>query len=194
MKELIRQILREETSRKIISIEYLGRKSLTEETKYEYIDDDIRRKIIQTSDLQTKYAESINPLLAEYFDKRHQKIKKAYFNIIIDTHFSERNYRVETFPSDTDFVNPTITEGIDVVVHNINEIWRVISTSNYGYNDTLKLKTINGINYVILVNLNTPGILDKLSIYNITLFNQMKGKSKDFTKEKKIIKVYNPIK
>jgi hypothetical protein len=191
MKELIRQILREETSRKIISIEYLGRKSLTEETKYEYIDDDIRDLIRNTYILQTEYANSKNPLIAEYFDKRHNKIKKAYFNIIIDIHFAERNYRAETFPSDTDFVNPTITEGIDVVVYNINEIWRVISTSNYGHK--LQLKTANGVDYVILVSLNTPEKLDKLPIYNITLFNQMKGKGKNFS-EKKIMKVYNPIK
>lgn len=193
MKDLIRQILREETSRKIISIEYLGRKSLTEETKYEYIDDDIRDLIRNTYILQTEYATSKSPLLAEYFDKRHQKIKKAYFNIIIDIHFAERNYRAETFPSDTDFINPKVTEGIDVVVYNINEIWRVISTSNYGFADKLQLKTVNGVDYVILVSLNTPGKLDELPIYDIKLFNQMKGKGKNFS-EKKIIKVYNPIK
>ena len=191
MKDLIRQILREETSRKIISIEYLGRKSLTEETKYEYIDDDIRDLILNTYILQTEYANSKNPLLAEYFDKYYKKIEKSYFNILIDIHFAERNYRAETFPSDTDFVNPTVTEGIDVVVYNINQIWKEIKTQKYGFADKLQLKTANGVNYVILVSLNTPGELDKLPIYNIKLFNQMKGKGKQFN-EKKIIKVYNP--
>ena len=193
MKDLIRQILREETSRKIISIEYLGRKSLTEETKYEYIDDDIRDLIHNTYILQTEYAKSKNPLLAEYFDKYHKQIKKAYFNIKIDLHFAERNYRVETFPSDTDFVNPTVTEGIDVVVYNINKIWQEISVKNYGFSDKLQLKTVNGVDYVILVSLNTPDKSDSVPKYNITLFNQMKGKGKNFS-EKKIIKVYNPIK
>lgn len=193
MKDLIRQILREETSRKIISIEYLGRKSLTEETKYEYIDDDIRDLIGNTYILQTEYAKSKNPLLAEYFDKYHKQIKKAYFNIKIDLHFAERNYRVETFPSDTDFVNPTVTEGIDVVVNNINKIWQEISVKNYGFADKLQLKTVNGVDYVILVSLNTPDKSDSVPKYNITLFNQMKGKGKNFS-EKKIIKVYNPIK
>lgn len=193
MRNLIRKILREETTLKIISIEYLGRKSLTEETKYEYIDNDIRELISNTHILQTEYANSINPLLAKYFDKRHNRTKEAYFNIIIDKHFTERNYRVETTPSDTDFVNPEITEGINVVVYNINEIWRNISTRNYGFSDSLQLKTKNGIDYVILVRLNTPGKSNKLPIYDITLFNQMKGEGKKF-KEKKIIKVYNPIK
>ena len=131
MRDLIRQILREETSRKIISIEYLGRKSLTEETKYEYIDDDIRDLIHNTYILQTEYAKSKNPLLAEYFDKYYKRIENSYFNILIDIHFAERNYRAETFPSDTDFVNPTITEGIDVVVYNINQIWKEIKTQKY---------------------------------------------------------------
>jgi hypothetical protein len=191
MKELIRQILREETGRRIISIKYLGRKSLTEETKYEYIDDEILDRINRTFILQQNYANSVSPLLAEYFDKYYKKIEKSYFNILIDIHFAERNYRAETFPSDTDFVNPTITEGIDVVVYNINQIWKEIKTQKYGFADKLQLKTANGVNYVILVSLNTPGKLDKLPIYNIKLFNQMKGKGKKFN-EKQIIKVYNP--
>ncbi len=191
MKELIRQILREETSRKIISIEYLGRKSLTEETKYEYIDDDILDKINQTFDLQKRIAQSVSPLLAEYEYKGN--VKKAYFNIKIDKHFAERNYRVETFPTDTDFVDPRIDEGINVIVTNIDKIWKTVDTRKYGYSDVLRLKTLNNINYEILVNLTNPEKLNKLPMYDIILYNQMKGSGKEFKKEKIIIKVFNPI-
>lgn len=192
MKELIRKILREETIRKIISIEYLGRKSLTEETKYDYIDADILDKINQTFDLQKRIAQSVSPLLAEYEYKGN--VKKAYFNIKIDKHFAERNYRVETFPNDKYFVDPGIDEGINVIISNINKIWKIIDTRKYGHSDVLRLKTINNINYEILVNLTNPEKLDKLPMYDIKLYNQMKGSGKEFKREKIVMNVYNPIK
>ena len=69
----------------------------------------------------------------------------------------------------------------------------MISLQKLGYKDVLRLKSINGINYEVLVSLNTPGKLDKLPIYDITLYNQMKGIGKNFNKERKIIRTYNPL-
>ena len=193
MKNLIRKILKEELGRKIVSIKYVGRKPLKESTYYEYIDSDIKNKIKETFGVQQVLAKSVSPLLAEYRDKRTGQIKKAYFNLLIDEHFAERTYRPETFPSDPNFFETGIDEGINVVVGNINEIWRTVYTRNYGFSDVLRLQTKNGINYEILVRLNTPSKLNKLPIYDLTLWNQMKGPMKNFNKEKKLIKVYNPI-
>ena len=111
----------------------------------------------------------------------------------MDFHFSERTFRKQTFPSDPDFVDIQIDEGINVVKTNIDDIWKIISLQKLGYMDVLRLKIVNGINYEILVSLNTPGKLDKLPIYDITLYNQIKGKGKHFENRKKIVRVYNPI-
>lgn len=199
MRDLIRKILKEDIGQKLESIEYIGRisikklKSLTEGTNYEYIDKDILDLIDKTYTYQKKLANEISPLLAQYQDKRTNQIKKSYFNVQVDLHFAERTYRPQTFPSDPDFVDIQVDEGINVVKKNIDDIWKMISLQKLGYMDVIRLKSVNGINYEILVRLNTPGKLDKLPIYDITLFNQMKGKGKHFQKEKQILKIYNPI-
>lgn len=199
MRDLIRKILKEDIGQKLESIEYIGRisikklKSLTEGTNYEYIDKDILDLIDKTYAYQKKLANEISPLLAQYQDKRTNQIKKAYFNVKVDLHFSERTFRKQTFPSDPDFVDIQVDEGINVVKTNIDDIWKMIYSKKLGYMDVLRLKSINGVNYEILVSLNTPGKLDKLPIYDITLYNQIKGKGKHFQKEKQILKVYNPI-
>lgn len=193
MKKIIKKILREEIGYHIVSIQYLGRKPLNEGTNYEHIDDEILKLIKQTYITQKKLAKEISPLLGQYTDKKTNQVKKAYFNIEINLHFSERNFREQTFPSDPNFVNPKIDEGINIVKVNIDNIWKMISLQKLGYNDVLRLKSINGVNYEVLVSLNTPGKLDKLPIYDITLYNQMKGIGKNFNKERKIIRVYNPL-
>ena len=193
MKKIIKKILREEIGYHIVSIQYLGRKPLNEGTNYEHIDDEILKLIKQTYITQKKLAKEISPLLGQYTDKKTNQVKKAYFNIGINLHFSERNFREQTFPSDPNFVNPKIDEGINIVKVNIDNIWKMISLQKLGYNDVLRLKSINGVNYEVLVSLNTPGKLDKLPIYDITLYNQMKGIGKNFNKERKIIRVYNPL-
>jgi hypothetical protein len=193
MKKLIVKILREEFSRQIISIKYVGRKSLIESTNYEYIDQDILNLINLTHMEQQGFANANSPLLAQYVDKRTKQLKKAYFNILIDKHFTERNYRPETFPSDPNLVKVDINEGINVVIENINKIWQTISILKFGYSDVLRLKTLNGVNYEILVSLRTPNQSDKIPTYDIVLYNQIKGVNKHFKKEKNIINVYNPI-
>ena len=199
MRDLIRKILKESVSQKLESIEYVGRistkkmKSLLEGTKYEYIDRDLLDLIDKTHTYQKQLSKEISPLLAQYEDKRTKQVKKAYFNIQVDFHFSERTFRKQTFPSDPDFVDIQIDEGINVVKTNIDDIWKMISLQKLGYMDVLRLKIVNGINYEILVSLNTPGKLDKLPIYDITLYNQMKGKGKHFENRKKIVRTYNPI-
>jgi hypothetical protein len=199
MRDLIRRILKESVGQKLESIEYVGRlsskkmKSLLEGTKYEYIDRDILELIEKTHTYQKKLANELNPLLAQYEDKRTKQVKKAYFNIQVDFHFSERTFRKQTFPSDPDFVDIQIDEGINVVKTNIDDIWKMISSKKLGYMDVLRLKSINGVNYEILVSLNSPGKLDKLPIYDIKLYNQMKGKGKYFNRETKIIRTYNPL-
>ena len=193
MKKIIKKILREEIGYHIVSIQYLGRKPLNEGTNYEHIDDEILKLIKQTYITQKNLAKEISPLLGQYTDKKTNQVKKAYFNIEINLHFSERNFREQTFPSDPNFVNPKIDEGINIVKVNIDNIWKMISLQKLGYKDVLRLKSINGINYEVLVSLNTPGKLDKLPIYDITLYNQMKGIGKNFNKERKIIRTYNPL-
>jgi hypothetical protein len=199
MRDLIKRILKESVSQKLESIEYVGRvstkkmKSLLEGTKYEYIDRDLLDLIDKTHTYQKQLSNELNPLLAQYEDKRTKQVKKAYFNIQVDFHFSERTFRKQTFPSDPDFVDIQIDEGINVVKTNIDDIWKMIYSKKLGYMDVLRLKSINGVNYEILVRLNTPGKLDKLPIYDITLFNQIKGKEKNFKKETKIIRTYNPL-
>jgi hypothetical protein len=34
--------------------------------------------------------------------------------------------------------------------------------------------------------------INKINSYDLTLFNQIKGDGKDFTKDKRILKVFNP--
>jgi hypothetical protein len=193
MKKIIKKILREEIGYHIVSIQYLGRKPLNEGTNYEHIDDEILKLIKQTYIVQKILAKEISPLLGQYTDKKTNQVKEAYFNIKINRHFSERNFREQTFPSDPNFVNPKIDEGINIVKVNIDNIWKMISLQKLGYKDVLRLKSINGVNYEILVSLNTLGKLDKLPIYDITLYNQMKGNGKHFNRETKIIKTYNPL-
>jgi hypothetical protein len=198
MRNLIRKILKEEVGKQIESIEYIGCisnkkiKFLKEQTNYDYIDQDILNLINNTFIVQQKLAKDFSPLEAEYQDLRTGQTKRAYFNIIIDKHFSERNFRPETFP-EKGFVDVGIDEGINILVSNINNIWKLISVQKLGFSDVIRLKTLNGMNYEILVSLTTPGKLNKLPIYDITLFNQMKGPQKHFKKEKTIINVYNPI-
>ena len=127
MKKIIKKILREEIGYHIVSIQYLGRKPLNEGTNYEHIDDEILKLIKQTYITQKKLAKEISPLLGQYTDKKTNQVKKAYFNIEINLHFSERNFREQTFPSDPNFVNPKIDEGINIVKVNIDNIWKMIS-------------------------------------------------------------------
>ena len=193
MKKIIKKILREEIGYHIVSIQYLGRKPLNEGTNYEHIDDEILKLIKQTYITQKNLAKEISPLLGQYTDKKTNQVKKAYFNIKINPHFSERNFREQTFPSDPNFVNPKIDEGINIVKVNIDNIWKMISLQKLGYKDVLRLKSINGINYEVLVRLNTPGKLDKLPIYDVTIYNQMKGICKNFNKVRKFIRTYYPL-
>jgi hypothetical protein len=196
MKDLIRRILKESVDQKLESIEYVGRiptkkmKSLLEGTKYEYIDDEIEKDIKKAFNKQKDLSSEISPLIAVYKD-RYSNIRKAHFNIIIDYHFAERTFRDKTFPK-SDFSEIDIDEGIRMVEENIDEIWKFISIRNLGFQDVIKLKSKNGVNYQVLVRLNTPNKINKINSYDLTLFNQIKGDGKDFTKDKRILKVFNP--
>ena len=128
------------------------------------------------------YANSVSPFIGKYFDKRLNKEKEIKFSIIVKDHFAERTFRLDD-PSyqingknyNPDIVNPSLFEGINLILKNSDELSKSIGSGYIKDNDMVEMSTIDGTRYHMVVKVDE--LYSSPLHYELILLTQIKGTS-----------------
>jgi len=197
MKDLIRQILREYVEPRV-TIRVVG-----------WYDGNIKNKFINENhewnvnpegcrnakEFLENYLLDINPINTCFYDKRQKKDRCGVMEIVLTNHYIERLFRLEDplyIPGqgknkERKIINPSLTEGIDLISKNRKTILKQIVTSNEN-NLILEIKNVDSKNvYNMIVDVD-----DKKTKYKLILVTQIKGTNfiNYYKKPNTIVKVH----
>lgn len=192
MKDLIRQILREYTEPKV-SIKVVG--WYNGNIPDTIINENYNWKVNPEGSEQSwnyliNYLRSVNPI-KESFIKLNKKnptgkgeLLEGLMRIVLTRHYVERLFRLDdpkyTPGADSNkknsIKNPNLTEGIDLIKNNSNEIFKKIMLTSENLRDKLilEIKSMNdGVLYNVVVDVENKSLSE--NIFNLKLITQIKG-------------------
>lgn len=198
MKHLIRTILREYIDNKEITIKVIGNVKNLKLVKENIFGGDVNLDSETRSEVDSVFNEIKNKLgylgsvVGSYVDRVSGQKQMYELNINVSYHYVERLFRKEDpkYKNDERVVNPDKYEGIDLILYNKDKLAQAIGTKQVKNNDVVKISTKDGSNYHLLIQVDE----NKKRSYNITLFNQIKGKGLDFYTFDKEYRWFSPRK
>lgn len=192
MKDLIRQILREYTKPKV-TIRVVG--WYNGNVKDTLINENYNWKVNpeeceQSWNFLINYLRTVNPI-KESFIKLNKKnptgkgeLIEGLMRIVLTRHYVERLFRLDD-PNYTPgangnkknlIKNPNLTEGIDLIKNNSDEIFKkiMLTSENLRNKLILEIKSINdGVLYNVVVDVEDKSVSE--NIFNLKLITQIKG-------------------
>jgi hypothetical protein len=189
MKELIRQILREYTEPKV-RIRIVG--WYNGNTQDTLINENYKWKVNpngcqQSWNFLINYLRSVNPIKESFIhNSKKTGLKKVEgsMRIILTRHYVERLYRLDdpeyipgTNQNEKNLIkNPELTEGIDLIIKNSNQIFTkiMLTPDNLKHKLILEIKSNNsGVLYNVIVNVDDESVSN--NEFKLTLITQIKG-------------------
>jgi hypothetical protein len=196
MKHLIKKILLENIRYNDFVIStggVLTKKQYIKIKQYKSILNEVDSSLVRETQKEIQsYVDSFYPIIGSFIDNNTKTKKSIQFIVDIGYHFAERTFRTLDYPNDNRFVTVNTTEGIDVLITNIDKITKFIVVNKLSNNQIIRLKSERfGITYELLLELRDKS-KGNPPVYKISLINQIKGHNVNFNEVSNILKVINP--